>query len=154
MFGSPISIFMTLIIFTYGGPLSEEFGWRGFATKKLVEYYNMLKVCIIIGIIWSIWHYPLFFLNGQYNIDNYFTFFPLRFLKDMSIATIITYFYLKTNKSVLSTMIIHFLSNLLINLFYPFKITTDIIHAILLVIISIILIIKGEAEFKKKYNGL
>jgi len=42
-------------VFTSG---LEEPGWRGFALPKLQSKYNAGKSSWILGVIWSIWHFP------------------------------------------------------------------------------------------------
>lgn len=38
----------------------EEIGWRGFLVPQLYKLTgNYMKTCLITGIIWSIWHFPL-----------------------------------------------------------------------------------------------
>lgn len=140
-FSTPASTIIFLLISIYSGPLNEEFGWRGYATKELLTKYNLLKTGIIVGVIWSLWHLPLFFLNGQYAIDNYSVFVINRLLKEVSLAIIITYFFKKTNHSILCAMIIHALSNILVNLFLPVQITRNIAHTCILILIAISLVI-------------
>ena len=43
-----------------GGPLFEEPGWRGFALPRLQAQFGPLKATIILGVLWSCWHLPLF----------------------------------------------------------------------------------------------
>jgi membrane protease YdiL (CAAX protease family) len=43
------------------GPLGEEFGWRGFLLPRFVEEFSVLPACLLVGIIWSAWHWPLFY---------------------------------------------------------------------------------------------
>ncbi len=43
-----------------GGPLGEELGWRGFALDRLQNKWNALVASLILGIIWTAWHFPLF----------------------------------------------------------------------------------------------
>jgi uncharacterized protein len=46
------------------GPLSEEIGWRGYALDRLQTKWDALTSSLIIGLVWSLWHLPLFFLVG------------------------------------------------------------------------------------------
>lgn len=38
----------------------EELGWTGFAIPKLRLKHSILSTGLIVGIIWGIWHFPLF----------------------------------------------------------------------------------------------
>ncbi|WP_074406100.1 CPBP family intramembrane glutamic endopeptidase [Aquimarina megaterium] len=38
----------------------EEIGWTGFAVPKLRARFNILTTGLIVGVIWGIWHLPLF----------------------------------------------------------------------------------------------
>ena len=44
----------------FAGPLGEELGWRGFLLPEFQKRFPNLKSAIIIGIVWFIWHIPLF----------------------------------------------------------------------------------------------
>jgi membrane protease YdiL (CAAX protease family) len=46
------------------GPLGEEFGWRGFALPRLQLRYSALWSSIILGILHTFWHTPLFLVGG------------------------------------------------------------------------------------------
>ena len=45
----------------FAGPLGEELGWRGFLLTELQQYWSPLKSATVIGIIWFLWHVPLFY---------------------------------------------------------------------------------------------
>ena len=47
-----------------GGPLFEEFGWRGFLQVRLQEVLPPWIAAICVGIMWAIWHFPLFLVGG------------------------------------------------------------------------------------------
>jgi len=48
--------------------LGEEIGWRGFLLKKF-EGVSLPIACIIIGILWGLWHAPAIILLGyDYNV--------------------------------------------------------------------------------------
>ena len=43
-----------------GGPLFEEFGWRGFLQPRLQQLLPPWAATIAVGILWAAWHLPLF----------------------------------------------------------------------------------------------
>lgn len=62
----PISIlymFLNLPLFIIGGGF-EELGWRGYLQPKLEKATSYLPSVIIVGLVWSIWHLPLWFIKG------------------------------------------------------------------------------------------
>ncbi|GAA3581288.1 CPBP family intramembrane metalloprotease [Amycolatopsis ultiminotia] len=57
----PVAFFATMLI---TGPLSEEPGWRGTAYPRMRASAGRYRVSVLIGVIWAIWHLPLFFVTG------------------------------------------------------------------------------------------
>lgn len=53
-----------LILFI-GGPVGEEFGWRGYALPQLATHLGWRWASLILGAIWGLWHLPLFFIPGM-----------------------------------------------------------------------------------------
>lgn len=43
------------------GPLGEEFGWRGFLFPTLSKRASPLTASLVIGLIWALWHAPIYF---------------------------------------------------------------------------------------------
>ncbi len=37
---------------------TEEFGWRGFLQPLLQKKYTAEKSCLLVGLLWSVWHLP------------------------------------------------------------------------------------------------
>jgi len=53
-----------LYILVLGGPLGEEVGWRGYLLPSLLGKYSPFYASILLGLVWSLWHLPLFFIEG------------------------------------------------------------------------------------------
>jgi membrane protease YdiL (CAAX protease family) len=60
-FITQLGSFIPLIIL---GPLSEELGWRGYALDLLQKKWSAMGSSIVVGIVWALWHLPLFFMVG------------------------------------------------------------------------------------------
>lgn len=58
--GGPL-VFVVGMIVT--GPLSEEAGWRGTVYPRMRRTMGRFQVGLVLGVIWSVWHLPLFFIN-------------------------------------------------------------------------------------------
>lgn len=90
------------------GPLSEEYGWRGFALKRLLKLTNASIASLVIGIVWSLWHLPLFYMLGtsQYELNVPFIAF---FISVTCSSFIYTYIYIKTDRSIFSAIFLHWI---------------------------------------------
>ena len=59
-----ILVNFVVILFT-GGPLQEDFGWRGYALPRLQGWLTALVSIIILGFMWGLWHLPYFFIGTE-----------------------------------------------------------------------------------------
>jgi membrane protease YdiL (CAAX protease family) len=61
-----ISVLIVAQILVLGGPLGEEFGWRGYALPALSQPLGWRWASITLRVVWAIWHLPLLpFLAGS-----------------------------------------------------------------------------------------
>jgi uncharacterized protein len=58
----PTALRMLLI-----GGLTEELGWRGFALPILRRHKGPLAASVIVGLVWGLWHWPIYSLPGLGN---------------------------------------------------------------------------------------
>ena len=61
---SLIMVFAVRLINPLNGPMGEEPGWRGFALSGLQASRSPLVATLILALLVTIWHVPLFFLEG------------------------------------------------------------------------------------------
>ena len=59
------SLLQSSLILFIGGPLGEEFGWRGYVLPALTARLGWRWAGLAVGAIWGLWHLPLFFLPGM-----------------------------------------------------------------------------------------
>ncbi|MCT4543163.1 MAG: CPBP family intramembrane metalloprotease [Vallitalea sp.] len=131
---------ISLPIMIIGGGF-EEIGWRGFLQPSLEKYLSPFLSTLIIGIIWAIWHLPLWFIAGtnQANI----TFFSF-FINALALAFILAIVYQGT-KSIFMCIICHALINSFIEIFAW---SNNIIGNISVLLIDIIIFILFQ-HFRK-----
>lgn len=109
----PVAFVYILIIM---GPLGEEAGWRGFALKRMLCDSSPMKAAVLLGIVWALWHLPLFFISGT--TQNALTINGLLpallgyLLYTVMISVLITLLYVKSNGSVLGSILLHTMGNL------------------------------------------
>jgi membrane protease YdiL (CAAX protease family) len=66
-FLAPVSFLGMLVILSLLGGGQEEPGWRGFALPRMLERWGPLEASVRLGVIWAIWHLPLFVLVSDYD---------------------------------------------------------------------------------------
>ena len=94
------AIFSTLL----GGQIGEELGWRGYALPRMALRLGLGPSSVLIGIIWAVWHLPLFFVLGG---DTDGQSFPFYLLQVTAISVAIGWIYMKTDGSLFVTMLLH-----------------------------------------------
>jgi uncharacterized protein len=82
----------------------EEVGWRAFLLPRIAARTGYRRAGLWVGMIWAVWHLPLFFIPG---VDLYGQSFALFTLAVVPVSVAMTWLYVSTAGSVLSTMIMH-----------------------------------------------
>ncbi len=106
----PITLPIALVwIFFLGGPLQEEFGWRGYVFENLRDKVNALNAAIIAGLMWGLWHLPLFFVPRAEFYYNRPVWGLL--LTTILVGIILAWFYSNTKGSVFAATLGHTMFN-------------------------------------------
>ncbi len=133
----PIAFVFILFL---GGPLQEEFGWRGYALDRLQTRFNALISSIILGIFWALWHLPAVFSNRLIVAPKLFWIYAIQIVLT---SILFTWIYNNTGRSILSVLLLHTMNNLSIYLVLPnMKMTLGVsIYTIFMLIIIVIIIL-------------
>ena len=111
----PLTIIPFAITRMLYGPLPEEMGWRGYALDRLQRRWSALASSLVLGVIWAIWHMPMFFMRGSLMSD-VFPLWSTRFWVAMGPgllagSVVMTWVYNNTRRSTLAAVLLHFMMN-------------------------------------------
>ena len=101
-------IMLALSIFP-GSALGEEIGWRGYALPRLQAGRSALNASLILGVIWALWHLPLYFTGQAFRSLSLFAPFVVA---TIALSVILTWVYNSTGGSLLLVVLIHATFNL------------------------------------------
>ncbi len=100
-----IPYFMLMLLIGGG---QEEFGWRGYAQEPLQEKIGVIRASLVIGVIWGIWHLPLWFMAGDLHSSYSFLAFVTM---TTSISIVYAWLYNSSGKKLIPVMFFHAMSN-------------------------------------------
>lgn len=109
---APLSIIPS-ILFASLIPFIEELGWRGYVLDRLQGRWGALVSTLILGTVWSLWHLPLFFIEGtyQYNLGVGSLAFWLFMIGIIPLSFPFTWIYNNTRRSTLAVILFHAMVN-------------------------------------------
>ncbi|MFO7618566.1 MAG: type II CAAX endopeptidase family protein, partial [Thermoplasmata archaeon] len=103
----PIIIPIAFIyIFILGGPLAEEFGWRGYALDRFQARFSALSSGIFLGVIWGLWHLPLFYMPSQQAVYGNIPIWGF-IVGAVLLSILSTWIYNNTGRSILAVLLFH-----------------------------------------------
>lgn len=111
---NPLSLLGFGIATLIGGPLIEEMGWRGYALDHLIENGNLIRAALIVTLFWTVWHWPLFLIEGTLQsalIGESFASVLIYNVEIFSYGILIVWIYNNTDRSILSAILFHFSIN-------------------------------------------
>lgn len=111
MFNDPAEIYRVIPVFIlvfFFSVLGEEIGWRGFALPWLQKHNNALTSSLILGLIWAVWHIPLFWIPGDFHQQLSLFWF---LLQTVMLTIFYTWVFNSTKGSLLIIMLLHASSN-------------------------------------------
>jgi len=93
----------------------EEFGWRGYALRRLEAHFSAITSSLLLGVIWWAWHIPVFGVVGGFSSSEnaYAWQFVLGyFIMVVAYSVLFTWIYNNTEGSILAVILFHAILNL------------------------------------------
>lgn len=108
-FALPLGLLPVLALVQIWVVFGEETGWRGYALPRLQERCGSLGASLILGLVWTIWHLPMFLMPGapQYGSS---PFLFAGFIISWSVLSALL--YNRTGGSLMAVMLFHWATNM------------------------------------------
>jgi len=99
-----LPLMLGAILLSTWAQAGEEVGWRGYALPRLAMHLGLGGASMCLGVIWALWHLPLFFLPGSGSNGQSF---PIYLLHVTALSVAMSWLYWKTEGSLLLVMLMH-----------------------------------------------
>ena len=144
----PLAAFISFM----SGPWSEEFGWRGVSLEPMLKRFGVIPGTALLGIIWGVWHLPLFFMPATWHGQMGFQLagFWMFIVYSIGLSLLMTWVYQNTERSILSGMLMHFTSNFTSQLSDPTSPQFQIIRALAFLIVGLVVVAFGKRQKQNK----
>lgn len=100
----PLAVMNLFAVMMLGGPLGEEFGWRGFALPSLQARMGWRWSSLALGLVWGAWHLPLLFIADT--VQAHMT-LALFLLSAVAMSVIFAWLARHTGGSVAAALVLH-----------------------------------------------
>lgn len=100
----PLLPYVSLAVFQLLGSLGEEIGWRGYALPRLQQRLASLDASLVIGVVWLLWHVPLFLIPDSTQAQVPFAWYALYV---PAVSVLFSWIYNRTGGSLIPVTLFH-----------------------------------------------
>jgi uncharacterized protein len=100
----PVLLMLGGILISFWAQAGEEVGWRGYALPRLAARLGLNGASVVLGVIWALWHLPLFYLAGSGSDGQSF---PIYLLHVTALSVAMSWVYWRSGGSLLLVMLMH-----------------------------------------------
>lgn len=159
---APYMVFVYLFFgLITNGPFNEEFGWRGYLLDKLLANHGVVYVSLMVGLVWGVWHLPLYFypLQGPHQMWQLSPLLGAGFIVEcITAALVYTVVYIMSDRSILAILFVHMFFNIVKTgiFIYPWSAPYEIILTPVSILTNILyfVIIYRTKAFKHKLKAV
>lgn len=94
----------TFAVMAIAGGGLEELGWRGYAVPHLQAKIGPFPAAVGIGLVWAVWHLPLYAMVDTTQADSNFGWFTLQ---AVALSILLTWIHNGTGSSILLPVLFH-----------------------------------------------
>ncbi len=151
---NPLAVVPFAFFTLFFGPLPEEIAWRGYALDRLQARWSALASSLVLGLAWTLWHVPLFFIEGSYQHGLIGSLsFWLFWLGLVPQSILMTWIYNHNRRSTLSAVLFHYAVNLTGELFALTE-RAELCYALLWIVAALVVIaVWGSSRLKRTRPG-
>lgn len=143
-------------IIAFLAPALEELGWSGYGIDSLRGHRKLLTSAILFGVIWALWHLPLFFIKGyyHYNLLAENPVYMVNFFVSVIPMTVITnWLYYRNDRSIIVAIAFHAIINVCSEAFCVTNFTKCIVTLVVIVFAVLIVYLDRAFFFKSRASG-
>lgn len=130
------------------GPALEELGWRGYGMDALRSKLGMFNATILFGVLWALWHVPMFVINHTYQHDLWLMspiYVANFFVGTIPLAVVANWLYYRHNRLILAAILFHCMYDAIAEGFNIEQFTKCIITGVFLAVALVIVLVDRKA---------
>lgn len=109
-FTSYLTSWLQIALISAAYYVTEELGWRGFMLPRFLRLTGWIKSSLILGLVWSVWHCPLWVLSNVMTTGSLPTAIAMVAAATVfatAFSVLVTWIFKGSNGSVLLAMVLH-----------------------------------------------
>ena len=140
-----------MLFFLFAG---EEVGWRGYALPALQARFTPFRASVILGLLWGVWHYPVWFGIGYGSsgaVSAGVIVVVLNAIGIIALALVMTWLTNRTGGCILILMLYHGSNNSVLRAYGSAEGPAAFLAstAVIIVIAAIVVTLDRETFFRK-----
>lgn len=112
----PAALLGNILFTAIQGASGEESGWRGYLMPEMESRFGFARGNLILGLIWSFWHLPLWFVSTSYSGFSLLIYI-IAFIVGLTSFSMIMGVCMKKCSNLLLAFWMHFLFNFVLTFF-------------------------------------